>query len=189
MAAPHRVSFAAAHQPSKSAGRPGGIRTPSIRFWRPALYQLELLACTWVNSTILAYRGLFCLPMHRVMPAAAAKFLRLQPFGLLLFVLCRRIVAFFAVVALQRDNVPHFLSVGLAPRPFPLSFSSLRDDFRYCSSSDGATTLADGESQSLLQGHRLDQFDRQADVVSRHHHFRAFRQFRRAGHIRRPEVK
>src|SRR5687768_1983586 len=29
-----------------SADRPGGIRTPSIRFWRPALYQLELLACT-----------------------------------------------------------------------------------------------------------------------------------------------
>ena len=25
-------------------GRPGGIRTPNIRFWRPALYQLELLA-------------------------------------------------------------------------------------------------------------------------------------------------
>src|SRR5450759_3526935 len=27
------------------SGRPGGARTPNIRFWRPALYQLELLAC------------------------------------------------------------------------------------------------------------------------------------------------
>jgi hypothetical protein len=26
-------------------GRPGGTRTPNIRFWRPALYQFELLAC------------------------------------------------------------------------------------------------------------------------------------------------
>ena len=25
-------------------GRPGGTRTPNTRFWRPALYQLELLA-------------------------------------------------------------------------------------------------------------------------------------------------
>src|SRR5665647_1731313 len=31
-------------------GRPGGIRTPNIRFWRPALYQLELLACTVQQS-------------------------------------------------------------------------------------------------------------------------------------------
>ena len=30
-------------------GRPGGIRTPNMRFWRPPLYQLELLAC---NATL-----------------------------------------------------------------------------------------------------------------------------------------
>jgi hypothetical protein len=29
----------------RQPGRPGGIRTPNFRFWRPALYQLELLAC------------------------------------------------------------------------------------------------------------------------------------------------
>src|SRR5688572_10408580 len=27
------------------AGRPGGTRTPNMWFWRPPLYQLELLAC------------------------------------------------------------------------------------------------------------------------------------------------
>src|SRR5262245_12951588 len=26
-------------------GRPGGTRTPNLRFWRPATYQCELLAC------------------------------------------------------------------------------------------------------------------------------------------------
>ena len=31
-----------------SIGRPGGTRTPNIRFWRPALYQFELLA--YVNT-------------------------------------------------------------------------------------------------------------------------------------------
>src|SRR5688500_7368383 len=30
---------------SSSVGRPGGTRTPNMRFWRPPLYQLELLAC------------------------------------------------------------------------------------------------------------------------------------------------
>src|SRR5438034_1267680 len=35
---------------NKRIGRPGGIRTPSIRFWRPALYQLELLACTSLDA-------------------------------------------------------------------------------------------------------------------------------------------
>src|SRR5947199_2792391 len=27
------------------SGRPGGTRTPNMRFWRPPLYQFELLAC------------------------------------------------------------------------------------------------------------------------------------------------
>ena len=29
---------------AEKLGRPGGIRTPNFRFWRPALYQFELLA-------------------------------------------------------------------------------------------------------------------------------------------------
>ena len=36
-------------------GRPGGIRTPNIRFWRPALYQFELLAYC------LCYRVSLCI--------------------------------------------------------------------------------------------------------------------------------
>ena len=45
--------------------------------------------------------------MNRVMPAAPAEFLRFDAFGVLLLVLCRRIIAFFAVRALQCDDVSH----------------------------------------------------------------------------------
>jgi hypothetical protein len=52
----------------KFCGRPGGIRTPNIRFWRPALYQLELLAC------IRASNGqLLCFLVRRVLAAEATK--------------------------------------------------------------------------------------------------------------------
>ena len=37
---------AAIANPLRIDGRPGGIRTHNIRFWRPALYQFELLACS-----------------------------------------------------------------------------------------------------------------------------------------------
>src|SRR5580700_3318204 len=43
-------SFMSASYPrrleSGEIGRPGGIRTPNPRFWRPMLYQFELLACS-----------------------------------------------------------------------------------------------------------------------------------------------
>src|SRR4029077_1938926 len=42
----------------KKVGRPGGIRTPNPRFWRPMLYQFELLACA---STIRFTTGLLAL--------------------------------------------------------------------------------------------------------------------------------
>src|SRR6266496_1571993 len=32
--------------PLQRSGRPGGTRTPNMRFWRPPLYQFELLACS-----------------------------------------------------------------------------------------------------------------------------------------------
>src|SRR5215475_10463313 len=98
MAAPHRVSFAAAHQPSKSAGRPGGIRTPSIRFWRPALYQLELLACIPLKDHLMIVTDLelFRLLVHSVVPAPGTKLLHLQTFRRLLFVLVCGVISLFA---------------------------------------------------------------------------------------------
>ena len=40
-------------------GRPGRTRTPNIRIWSPALYQLELLACT-VSLMLLIYLPSLC---------------------------------------------------------------------------------------------------------------------------------
>src|SRR5262249_25784201 len=68
-------------------------------------------------------------------------------------------------------------------------YSPSSNNLRYGSSADCTTTFANGESQSFLQCHRRDQFNRQAHVVSRHHHFYAFRQFRRPRHIRCPEIE
>src|SRR5579862_203904 len=40
------MSAACPRLESGEIGRPGGIRTPNPRFWRPMLYQFELLACS-----------------------------------------------------------------------------------------------------------------------------------------------
>jgi hypothetical protein len=45
--------------------------------------------------------------MRSVLAARIAKLLGLQPIGVLLFVFCRRIVAIFAIAALQRNDFPH----------------------------------------------------------------------------------
>ncbi len=42
-----------------SSGRGGGIRTPNNRFWRPALYQLELRPCDCLH-----YRKQTVVPQH-----------------------------------------------------------------------------------------------------------------------------
>jgi hypothetical protein len=47
--------------------------------------------------------------MRGVLSARIAKLLRLDTFGMLLFVLRRRIVAMFAIAALQRDDFSHDL--------------------------------------------------------------------------------
>ena len=94
---------------NKRIGRPGGIRTPSIRFWRPALYQLELLACTWSNDhpNIIHSTRLLRLAMNSMMPTSGAKFLCFQPLGILPSVLGCGIVSFLTVRALQRNDFPH----------------------------------------------------------------------------------
>ena len=43
----HRSAIVRGTAPQRS-GRPGGTRTPNMRFWRPPLYQLELLACIYM---------------------------------------------------------------------------------------------------------------------------------------------
>ena len=41
----------------------------------------------------------------------------------------------------------------------------------------------------IVHGDRADQLNRHRDVVARHHHFHAFRQFNRTRHVRRAEVE
>src|SRR5512133_854927 len=53
----------------------------------------------------------------------------------------------------------------------------------------GFAAFANCEPNSLLHGYRRDQFDLDRDVVAGHDHFHAIRQFDRAGHIRRSEIK
>ena len=91
MAAPYRVCIHSRSSTLEKSGRPGGIRTPSIRFWRPALYQLELLACTLLKDhlVIVPDSELFRLLMDGVMTAPGTELLHLQAFrGLLLVLVC-----------------------------------------------------------------------------------------------------
>ena len=93
-------------------GRPGGIRTPNIRIWSPALYPLELLAYTlcalaaswWIPEQWILYGQLFGLLMKRVFSTEPAVFLELQSIGCCSLILCCRIIAPFAFRARQCDD-------------------------------------------------------------------------------------
>src|SRR5687767_14307879 len=83
-------------QGSKS-GRPGGIRTPNTRIWRPLLYRWSY----WPNRTASAdLPFLVC----RVLPAPGAELAELELVLLLPAVLGRGVVALLAHGALQRDQ-------------------------------------------------------------------------------------
>ena len=70
-------------------GRPGGTRTPSIRIWSPALYQLELLACTI----------LFRLFMGSMLPTKRTIFIELQLIGSISLIFGGRIITTLAFAA------------------------------------------------------------------------------------------
>src|SRR3989338_4708198 len=76
------------------------------------------------------------------------------------------------------------------PSPFPLLPSRLLlDNLRHHTGADGTAAFADRETQTFFHRDRVDQVHRDADVVARHHHFGAGRQFDRAGHIGGAEVE
>src|SRR5579883_2406525 len=66
---------------------------------------------------------------------------------------------------------------------------SLLDDLRNDAGADGSAALADGEAQALVHRDRLDQLDRHAGIVARHHHLRPVRQRHHARHVGRAEVE
>jgi hypothetical protein len=98
-----------------------------MRFWRPPLYQLELLACNplylpsgppsgslrytafgGLLTTLRSPHGvLFRFAVRCMVPAPPAKFLGLETFCVLLLVLRHRVVSFFAVATLQGNDVSH----------------------------------------------------------------------------------
>ena len=75
-------------------------------------------------------------------------------------------------------------------RPFrDLPAGGLRDDLRHDACADGAAAFADGEAQLFFHRDRGDQRHVELQVVARHHHFGAFGQLNRAGHVRGAEVE
>src|SRR5690554_4318551 len=109
------------------AGRPGGNRTPNLRFWRPPLCQLSYWPGTRVRPTI--------------MPAQEGKINRLF------------------------------------------------DDLGNHAGANGTAAFANREAQTFFHGDRSDQGDGHLDVVTRHDHLDAFRQFAVAGHVGGTEVE
>src|SRR3984885_8062873 len=65
----------------------------------------------------------------------------------------------------------------------------LLDDLGDYARADRATALSDGETQALVHGDRLDQFDLHLDVVPRHDHLDAVGQLGHAGDVGRAEVE
>src|SRR5919106_252217 len=74
--------------------------------------------------------------------------------------------------------------------PFAISERFLLlDDLRDAAGADGAATLADGETESLVHRDRLDQLDLHLGVVTGHHHLRAVGELDRTGHVGGAEVE
>src|SRR3990170_8203671 len=74
-------------------GRGGGIRTPNIWFWRPALCQLELRPCDAACLPIYSSgSALACLAVRRVLLAPLAVLLKIDPVGIVLLALRRGVV-------------------------------------------------------------------------------------------------
>jgi hypothetical protein len=102
-------------RPARQAeiGRPGGTRTPNMRFWRPPLYQFELLACTSHTLPALSFQDAACsarLLVRSVSTAAVAKLLEFEPLRRGFFVLGRSVVSVLALRTFERDHVSHCIS-------------------------------------------------------------------------------
>src|SRR5882757_6837440 len=63
------------------------------------------------------------------------------------------------------------------------------DDLGDTARTDGLAAFADGEAHGLFHGDRGDELDFDRDVVAGHHHFDAFRELDRAGHVRGAEIE
>src|SRR5512137_1657470 len=135
-------------------GRPGGIRTPNPRFWRPLLYRSSY----WPRI----YAGLLGFLVQHVLAAARAVLGEVELVLRLLLVLGGGVVALLAGGALHLDDASA-PGHDCSRRP---EASWLLDDLRDDAGADGAATLADGEAQLLLHGHGGDQLHLDRHVVA-----------------------
>src|SRR5688500_14328531 len=123
----------------KKSGRPGGIRTPNTRIWRPLLYRWSY----WPKETASAdLPFLVC----RVLPAPRAELAQLELVLLLSAVLGRGVVALLADGALQRDQASiTFRHKGNAlsqrASPYVKACKALSDDLGHNARADGAAAL------------------------------------------------
>ena len=58
----------------------------------------------------------------------------------------------------------------------PRRMVSYSIDFGDDAGTDGTAAFADSEAQAVFHGDRNDQFNRHLNIVTGHHHLRAFRQ-------------
>ena len=86
-------------------GRPGGIRTPNKRFWRPPLYR-------WSYWPVTRY-SLTCFPMHCVPLAPLAVLFVLNTLRVLLLILLGSVVASFALHTRQGNQGTHLSLVSV----------------------------------------------------------------------------
>src|SRR5512139_487202 len=74
-------------------------------------------------------------------------------------------------------------------RPHPFNSIALLFDLGHDACTDGAAAFADGETQTFIHGDRGNQGNLDADVVARHDHLGAGRQFNAAGDVGGTEVE
>ena len=96
------------HLLSSQLGRPGGIRTPNPRFWRPMLCRLELLA-----SVLVAL--LLSLAVNGMLATKAAILFSLKSFRRFLLIFPCRIIPTLAIDARQCNHVTHEAVLKLDP--------------------------------------------------------------------------
>lgn len=101
-------------------GRPGRIRTDTLRFWRPALYQLELRAC---NRCVLSTcaRGKPCLPVLGMPSTGRTVLAKRKPVRVITLVLVARVVPVAALAACPPETsvvypaLPRHVTNSLSP--------------------------------------------------------------------------
>ncbi|SPW32011.1 Uncharacterised protein [Edwardsiella tarda] len=75
--------------------------------------------------------------------------------------------------------------------PFLVSLPDYRllDNFSNNARTNGTAAFADCEAQTVVHGDRVDQGNNHLDVVARHYHLYAFRQFDGTSHVSSTEVE